>query len=355
MLCPDCLTPKIETLENSASENFTSEMMNRFPYDCPMRTRSRRGDPPFFALTVVVPLVTALLLVSSLPAGAAPRVAVSLKPLHSLVAAVMEGAGSPELILRGASSPHTYSLRPSEARLLEEADMVFWAGGALEAFLEKPLAALGSRARIVTLLQAPGVALLPARRGGAWDDDAQHGGVGESAPEEASADGHLWLDPANAKAIARAAADVLGQVDPANRGRYAANAVRLAARIDALDAELVVRIAPVRGVPYVVFHDAYQYFERHYALRPAGSVAVSPERTPGARRVREIREKIRGLRARCVFGEPQFPPALLATLTEGTEARTGVLDPLGADLSPGPDAWFALMRSLGGSLATCLR
>jgi zinc transport system substrate-binding protein len=267
----------------------------------------------------------------------------------------MEGAGSPELILSGASSPHTYSLRPSEARLLEDADVVFWVGDALETFLEKPLEALGSRSRIVTLLEAPGVAVLPARRGGAWDEEGQHGGIGEAAPDDGSADGHLWLDPANAKAIARAAADVLGQVDPANRGRYAANAAGLDARIDALDAELAAGLAPVRGVPYVVFHDAYQYFERHYTLRVVGSIAVSPERSPGARRVREIREKVRGLGARCVFGEPQFPPALLATLTEGTEARTGVLDPLGADIPAGPDAWFALMRSLGGALAACLR
>jgi zinc transport system substrate-binding protein len=330
-------------------------MMNRFPYDrfmvaATVAKRARSRGPWGTAV-----LAAALALISPAASGAAPRVAVSLKPLHSLVAAVMEGAGSPELILHGAGSPHTYSLRPSEARLLENADVVFWVGGALETFLEKPLEALGSRARIVTLLGVPGVALLPARSGGGWDEEPRHGGVGEAAPEEGSTDGHLWLDPENAKAIARAAADVLGQVDPANRGRYTANAAGLAARIDSLDAELAAGLALVRGVPYVVFHDAYQYFERHYALRAVGSIAVSPERTPGARRVREIREKIRGLGARCVFGEPQFPPALLATLIEGTEARTGELDPLGAGIPAGPDAWFALMRSLGGALASCLR
>jgi zinc transport system substrate-binding protein len=140
-----------------------------------------------------------------------------------------------------------------------------------------------------------------------------------------------------------------------NRDRYAANAVRLAARIDALDAELKGALAPVRDVPYVVFHDAYQYLERRYALRVVGSIAVSPERRPGARRVREIREKIRRLGARCVFGEPQFPSALLGTLIEGTDARVGTLDPLGADLPAGPDAYFTLMRNLGASLASCLR
>ena len=287
-------------------------------------------------------------------AGATPRVAVSLKPLHSLVAGVMEGVGEPELLLRGAGSPHTYSLKPSEARLLEGAEVIFWVGGALETFLEKPIGALGSRARTVGLLQAPGIAALPAREGGAWDG---HGGEGNAAHSAAgdSLDGHLWLDPGNAKAVAAIAAAELGEVDPANRERYAANAARLAARIDALDAELAARLAPVRGVPYVVFHDAYQYFERRYSLRAVGSVAVSPERSPGAKRVREIREKIQGLGARCVFGEPQFAPALLATLTEGTGARTGELDPLGAGLPAGPEAWFALMRALAASLANCLR
>ena len=288
------------------------------------------------------------------PASAAPRVAVSLKPLHSLVAGVMQGVGSPELILRGSGSPHTYSLRPSEARVLEGADVIFWVGSPLETYLEKPLEALGSKARTVELLRVPGVTALPAREGGAWDVDAGHGDAVPGAAED-SLDGHLWLDPGNAKAVARAAADVLGQSDPANRERYAANAAALTARIDALDAELAALLAPVRGLPYVVFHDAYQYLERRYALRAVGSVAVSPERSPGAKRVREMRRKIQALGARCVFGEPQFPPALLATLTEGTGVRTGELDPLGTGLPAGPEAWFALMRSLATSLAGCLR
>lgn len=306
------------------------------------------------AAATTAALATALCLVTPTVSGAAPRVAVSIKPLHSLVAGVMEGLGSPELILRGSGSPHAYSLKPSEARLVESAEVIFWVGGALEGFLERPLAALGSRAKIVAVLRAPGVEALPAREGGSWDGRGGHEAGGHGAGRH-SPDGHLWLDPANAKAIARAAADALGRADPPNRERYAANAAQLAARIEALDAELAALLAPARGVPYVVYHDAYQYFERRYALRAVGSIAVSPEHSPGAARVREIREKVRRLGARCVFGEPQFPPALLANLTEGTEARTGELDPLGAGLPAGPEAWFALMRALGASLAGCLR
>jgi zinc transport system substrate-binding protein len=301
----------------------------------------------------LISVLAAACLAVAVPSRAAPRVAVSLKPLHSLVAGVMEGVGSPELILRGTGSPHAYSLKPSEARLLAGAEVVFWVGGSLEGFLERPIEALGPTARVVALAQVPGVTLLAARRGGVWDDHADHEEAGRGGAE--SPDGHLWLDPPNAKAIARAAADALGRTDPANRTSYEANAARLATRIDALDAELRALLIPVRGVPYVVFHDAYQYLERRYALRAVGSVAVSPERSPGAKRVREIREKIQRLEARCVFGEPQFPPALLASLTEGTGARTGELDPLGAGIPAGPDAWFALMRAIGASLASCLR
>jgi zinc transport system substrate-binding protein len=298
----------------------------------------------------IATLAVALALAPAAAAGA-PRVVVTIKPLPSLVAGVMEGVGTPELLIRGAASPHTYSLRPSEARLLENAQIVFWISESLETFMERPLAALGSKARVVEVMRAPGVSLLPGRRGGAWGSRAagEHDGSGH-----AGGDPHFWLDPDNARAIVHVAAEVLGEADPGNRGRYAANAVGLVARIGDLDAGLLARLSPVREVPFVVFHDAYQYFERRYALRAVGSIAVGPERAPGARRIREIREKIRGSGARCVFSEPQFSPAILGNLVEGTGVRTAALDPLGVDLPAGPDAWFALMRSLGASLAGCL-
>lgn len=322
---------------------------------------SRRLLAPRLLLALAVPAALA-----PLPAAAAPRVVVTVKPLHSLVAGVMGEAGEPELIIRGSGSPHTYNLKPSEARRLAGAQVVFWVGEPLETFMGKPLAALGSKARVVEVLRAPGIALRSGRAGGAWDEPAGEGAAGREAVADdthghagehgaAALDGHLWLDPANARAIARLAAVVLGEVDPANRARYAGNADRLVARIDALDAELAATLAPVRDVPFVVFHDAYQYFEKRYGLRAVGSIAVGPGRTAGARRVREIRERIRLLGARCVFGEPQFPAGLLGTLTEGTAARIGTLDPLGAGLAAGPEAYFTLMRDLGSSLASCLR
>jgi zinc transport system substrate-binding protein len=261
----------------------------------------------------------------------------------------MSGIGEPDLIIRGAGSPHTYSLRPSEARLLEGAQVIFWIGESLETFMAKPLAALGSRARIVQVMQMPGITLLPGREGGTWETPDHH-----REHVAATYDGHLWLDPANARIVARNVMEVLAQIDPGNRGRYAANADALLARIDTLDAGLKAALAPVRDVPFVVFHDAYQYFENSYALRAVGAITVSAERQPGARRVKEIRDRIRDLGARCVFSEPQFSSGVLGTLIEGTDIGTGTLDPLGAGLSAGPDAYFILMRSLGSGLVECL-
>jgi zinc transport system substrate-binding protein len=316
--------------------------------------RQRRGSAAALAAVLIFTAVGS--------ASAAPRVVVTVKPLHSLVAGVMAGVGEPDLIIRGAGSPHTYSLKPSEARLLEGAQVIFWVGESLETFMEKPLAALGQTSRVVEVMRTPGVRLLPGRAGGAWEelDDAGHGHHARSgaAPAggraAATLDGHLWLDPANARAIVREAADVLGRIDPGNGGRYAANAAAVVARIEALDGGLKAALAPARDIPFVVFHDAYQYFESSYALRAVGSITVSAERAPGARRVKEIRDAIKSLGARCVFSEPQFPPAILGALIEGTDTRTGELDPLGAGLPAGPDAYFTLMRSLGSSLAECL-
>ena len=146
----------------------------------------------------------------------------------------------------------------------------------------------------------------------------------------------------------------LSEADPANAGRYRANGKAALARLDSLDEELKAALAPVKDAPFVVFHDAYQYFEAHYGLTAVGSISVSEGRAPGAKRLREVREKIAETGARCVFAEPQFQPALVATVVEGTAARTGVLDPVGADLAEGPEAYAELLRGLAGALNKCL-
>lgn len=262
----------------------------------------------------------------------------------------MEGAGAPDLLVPGNASPHGYSLRPSDAKRLAAAEIVFWIGPAYEGFLRKPLAALAGGAELVTLAEADGVEVLPAREGGAWATGHEEHGH-DSALE---ADGHLWLDPENAKAIALTAAKALAEADPAGAARYRANAARTVEALARLDARLRAVLSPVANVPYIVFHDAYQYLERRYGLAAAGAVAVTPERQPGARRVREIRERIVGAGAVCVFAEPQFEPALVRSLVRDSGARTGVLDPLGAEIPEGPALYAAMMEKLAASLAGCL-
>lgn len=291
------------------------------------------------------------LLLLAAPAAAQPKVTTSILPLQSLAAGVMAGIGEPATIVRSAGSPHSFSLRPSDARTLNASETIFWIGPEYETFLTKPLAALAGKARIVPLMTAAGVTALPAREGGAWEGH-DHGHAHKHSAAEA--DAHVFLDIDNAKAIVRVMAATLREADTANATRYTANAAVTIARLDALDAEMKTTLAPVTSVPFVVFHDGYQYVEKRYGLNAVGSVTVSPERTPGARRLGEIRRKIERLNAACVFAEPQFNNALVGTVLEGTKARRGLLDYIGVDQTPGPEAYFGMMRGLARDFAGCL-
>jgi zinc transport system substrate-binding protein len=208
---------------------------------------------------------------------------------------------------------------------------------------------------VLTLGTASGVTRLRAREGGAWTDHDHghaHGSGGKNEPET---DPHVFLDTVNAKTMVRQIAAALMQLDPANRARYERNEAATGARLDALESELAAQLSPVKSVPYVVFHDGYQYFEQRFGLNAVGSITVSPDRPPGARRLREMRRKIIQLNAACVFAEPQFDPALVRTVVEGTKARIGTLDYVGVGLAPGPDAYAEMMRGLARALVGCLR
>ncbi|WP_245659416.1 zinc ABC transporter substrate-binding protein [Limimonas halophila] len=287
----------------------------------------------------------------------------SVKPVHSLVASVMDGVATPELLVSGGQSPHTHSLAPSDAAALSRADLVVWVGPALEAFLTRPMANLVDADARLRLSEADGVRLLETRTSGVWDGGHGHDHSGDGGghahgegkrPPADRTDPHIWLDPANAKAVVRAVAQRLQALEPANADAYAANAAATRKRIDAVDAEVRERIAPVRDVPYAVFHDAYHYFERRYRLNAVGSITLSPERRPSARRLQAIRETVGERGAACIFREPQFAPQLVRTVAEGTDVRVGVLDPLGAAIAPGPDLYPKLMRGLATSLRRCL-
>jgi zinc transport system substrate-binding protein len=304
-------------------------------------------------------LATALL---SSTAIAAPNVVASIKPVHSLVAAVMAGVGEPTLIVKGSASPHTYALRPSDAGALESADIVFWTGHGLELFLADALDTLATNAEVVELADAPGITLLPVREGGAFEphlhegeDHAAHDHADHDEHDEhGEGDMHFWLDPQNAKLMVTQIATTLAEADPDNAAAYEANAEAELVMLDALQAELTTTMAPVADKPFIVFHDAYQYFEARFGLDVAGSVTVSPEVTPGAARIDELKAKVGTLGATCVFAEPNFEPTIISAIIEGTAAKAGVLDPEGGALTEGPDLYPTLLRGLATSLVDCL-
>ncbi|QND47427.1 zinc ABC transporter substrate-binding protein [Rhizobium lusitanum] len=309
-------------------------------------------------IKTILPLAASLLFSGFFAAAAtaadAPDVVVSIKPIHSLVAAIMDGVGTPDLIVDGAASPHTYALKPSNAKALEAAKVVFWVGPGMEAFLEKPLSALSANALVVELDKAPGITKLKFREGGAFEADDDGDEPADHDHDHGEFDTHLWLDPHNAKAMTAEITTTLVAADPANALTYEANQKALDDRLDALDAEIVSTLAPVKSKPFIVFHDAYQYFEHRYGVRVAGSITVSPESIPGAQRISEIHGKVAELGATCVFAEPQFEPKLVNVVLEGTSAKSGVLDPEAATLRQGPDLYFDMMRGIANSLKTCL-
>lgn len=306
-----------------------------------------------------------LLAVAAGNAVAAPAVVVTIKPVHALVAAVMAGTGAdPKLLVSGRASEHDFALKPSDARAIAQADIVFRISDQLEGFMRKPLAA-APRVLDVELIDTPGLVKLAPRAGGVWEahvhdghDDGhhdEHDAHDDHADHDGSVEPHLWLDPRNARAMTARIAEVLIRRDAANAATYRTNAAQLDAALAALDAELAQQLAPLAGKPFVVFHDAYPYFEHRYGLTAVGSITVSPERKPSAQRIQAVRDKIRETGVRCVFAEPQFDSALVATLIEGTGAKPGMLDPTGADGVPaGPGAYAQVLRALAGHLRACL-
>ena len=322
----------------------------------------------------VLPIIAAQL--SPAAVAGELKVVATIKPIHSLVAQVMEGIGKPALLVDGKASPHSFSLKPSDARALNSADVVFRVSPSLEPFTVKVAEALPTSVTLVTLAEAQGVALLDTRTWATFEAHEhgegheahgkeshgkghdEHAGHDDHDDDDENAhdgkDGHIWLDPENARAIVRAATAALAARAPDLAGKLEANATAAIARIDALDAELKSSVAGLAGKPFIVFHDAYQYFERRYGLSAAGSITLNPEVKPSAKRLTAIRAKVQKLGATCVFAEPQFSPRIVASVIEGSAARSGELDPEGASIPNGPELYPTLMRNLARSLNDCL-
>jgi len=290
-------------------------------------------------------------------ATAAPRVVASVVPVHSIVAAVMGNTGSPEPLLKGSMSEHRAVFTPAQIATLGNADLVFIVGHGLEAKLAQMSGSDAVNGKsFIQLSDAPGITKLPVRQGGAWepDDDEPAPAAGSEAEGVLAFDPHIWLDPENAKAMARQVAADLAKADPANAPAYAANEKAFEAATDKTSAAIAAELAPDKGKPFIVFHDAYHYFENRFGLTGVGSISDVSAQAPSAERLGQVRDKIISAKAVCVFREPQFDDKFVQAVIEGTPAREGVLDPLGASLTPGPEAYDQLLQNVAASLKDCL-
>ena len=322
--------------------------------------------------------------------AAEPKVVATIKPLHSLVAAVMRDVGTPSLIIEGAGSPHTYALKPSQAANLSRADLVFWFGRDLETFMEKPVQTIASKAKVIKILEASGITKLPFRDLDSFSsedhahdekkhdehahdekkhdehahdekkhdehahDEKKHDEHGHDEHHHGEFDPHVWLDPENAKVIVTIIRDTLARIDAKHAATYKDNASATIKRLDNLTAEIKKSLTNAGDHKFITFHDAYQYFEKRFHVPSSGTLTVSPEVMPGAERLRIIRTKVTKGGVKCVLAEPQFKSKLVDTVIEGTSARSGVIDPLGATLDAGPDLYFQLIQAMGKSVADCL-
>ncbi|MEL7257486.1 MAG: zinc ABC transporter substrate-binding protein [Pseudomonadota bacterium] len=370
----------------------------------------------------LLPVSAIAMLMGGTAVADVPNVAVDITPIHSLVARVMDGVGEPALIVQSGASPHEYSLRPSEATALQEADLIFWIGEDLTPWMEDAVKTLATDASVTTLLEAEGITLLDFREGALFeahdhgdhdghDDHDDHGHEEAKAKdhdhdhddhdhEEAKADDHdhdhdhddhahedhddhdheeakakdhddhahedhaghdhgehdphAWLSPQNASTWLNVIAAQLSAADPDNAGAYFANAAAGRAEMETLSAEVNTILDPVRGGNFIVFHDAYQYFETDFDFPASGAISIGDASDPSPARIAEIQERIREEGIDCVLAEPQFNEGLITTVLDGTEANTGVIDPLGAELEPGPALYPQLIRNMAKTLAECL-
>jgi len=298
------------------------------------------------------------------------QVVTSIKPIHSLASMLMDGIGAPKLIVDGSNSPHNFTLKPSHAKMLQNADLVFWVGEDIEAFLEKPLRTVAKKAKKIELMEISQIKKIKFREKNIFEDhhddhghkkhddhghkkhdDHGHKKHDDHGHAHGEHDPHIWLDPLNAKVILKVMAKNMKMMDKKNSARYDANLKKANAKIDGLISEINKVIN--KNAKYVVFHDAYQYFEKRFGLKTLGALTVNTDVLPGAEQLKVIRKVIKKKNANCIFSEPQFNPKIIKAIAKDTNIKTGVLDPLGADLQNNQDLYFKLIKNLSYSLRKC--
>ena len=326
-----------------------------------------------------------VLFAGSLTANAEIKVVTTIKPLHSLISNVMDGVGEPSLIIEGSTSPHSFVLKPSHAKMIEQADIIFWIGEDIETFMEKPLESIAKNAKKISFMELTSIEKLKFREENIFDhddhddhghgekkdhDDHGHGedkdhddhGHGEKKDHDDHGDGHeghhhgefdahIWLDPANAKEMLHEIAHELADLDPSNASKYESNADQAIKSIDKMIKEIDGNIN--KDAKFIVFHDAYQYFEKRFGVMTAGALTLNTDVLPGAKQISEIQEVIAERDIKCIFSEPQFNPKIIETIAKDTGIKTGVLDPLGSIFDANKMQYFKLINDLGNKLKDC--
>ena len=313
-----------------------------------------------------------------LPANADIKVVASIKPIHSLASYLMNGVAKPDLIVDGYASPHGFAMKPSHAKMLQNADLIFWVGEDVENFLEKPLGSIAKKAEKIELMQIKGLQVLKFRERNIFDDHDDHGHDDHDKKEDHDShakkedhddhgkkedhddheghaqgefDPHIWLDPINAKVILNEMVEHLIENDPKNEAKYKSNLDEALKDIDKLTIDVMTELS--NSVSSIVFHDAYQYFEKRFNVNILGAFTVNTDVMPGAEQLAEIREIIEHDKVACVFSEPQFNPDIIKAVAKDMNIKTGVIDPLGATLNPGKDLYFSLIKNMSASFKGC--
>ncbi len=299
------------------------------------------------------------------------KVVTSIKPVHSLASYVMDGVGKPEVIVDGYNSPHNFSLKPSHAKMIEKANLIIWVGEDLETFLEKPLKTISKNAVNVEIMDLKGIKKLKFREKNIFESHDDHGHGHKEHKEHGhdehkehghkekkhddhghgEHDPHVWLDPMNAKVIVEEIENQLVKLDPNNASKYQANSKKAQSELDNLTKNIKKDLK--KDLRFIVFHDAYQYFENRFGIKVLGALTVNPDILPGAEQLSEIREVIEHEKVNCLFSEPQFNPAIIKSIAKDTKIKTGVLDPLGATLDKGKDMYSNLLQNLYASFKGC--
>ena len=310
------------------------------------------------------------------------KVVASIKPIHSLASYLMDGVNKPGLIVDGYASPHGFALKPSHAKMLQDADLIFWVGEDLENFLEKPLGSIAKKAEKIELLNIKGLNKLKFRERNIFDGHDDHGHKEDGHDDGHKEDGHddhghkedghkedghddhgheghahgeydphIWLDPMNAKVILKEMAEHLIENDQKNASKYKDNLNKALKDLDKLNKNIKADLN--KEFKSIVFHDAYQYFEKRYNVNILGAFTVNTDVLPGAEQLSEIREIIEHDKVTCIFSEPQFNPDIINAVAKDMDIKTGVLDPLGATLNPGKDLYFDLIRNMSKSFKGC--